>query len=176
MQQATGTVSNLTAYDVSPLTMIFLVDGDRILTLRRAADKNIFPNKLSGFGGKVEPGEDLVASARREFREETGLDVEELYLRGTFTRILDTRYINQLFIFVAHGFAGQLRQVDREGTAQWMTIDALVQSPDIVEHIPRYLRQVISGRDFYCGIAQYTGAEVIGYADNERHFADRRKS
>src|SRR5579862_6104935 len=95
-------------YMMSPLTMIFLVDGKNILTLKRAADKQIFPGKLSGFGGKVEPHETLDASARREFLEETGLSVRELSLRGTFTRMLDTGYMNQLFIFVAEGFTGEL--------------------------------------------------------------------
>ena len=166
---------DLATYDVSPLSMIFLVDGENILTLKRAADKKIFPNKLSGFGGKVEPGEELMASAQREFLEETGLTLSKITLRGTLTRILDNGYINQLFIFVAHGFSGQLRAEDREGTAQWMPVNKFLQSPDIVEHIPRYLRQVIAGKDFYCGIARYAGDRVVGYTDNCKHFAGRRQ-
>lgn len=34
-------------------------------------------NRLNGIGGKVEDGEEFVAAMRREFREETGVDIEE---------------------------------------------------------------------------------------------------
>lgn len=103
-------ILNLTRFNVSPLTLIFLVDGDRILTLKRNPDKKIYPDKVSGFGGKVEPGEGLVASAQRELLEETGLTAQELSLRGMFIRILDTGYIDEVKIPAAetarHSAAG----------------------------------------------------------------------
>ncbi|HEU4966623.1 MAG TPA: NUDIX domain-containing protein [Candidatus Saccharimonadales bacterium] len=166
---------DLTTCNVSPLTLIFLVDNDKILTLKRNPDKKIYPGKISGFGGKVEPGEDLVASARREFTEETGLTAKELSLRGTFIRILDTGYINEIYIFVAQGFSGELHQDSGEGIAQWLTVDDFLSSPDIVDHIPLYLKQVIESRDFYCGIGRYVQNKMVGYTDNQAHFAERVK-
>ena len=169
-----STELQLAGYNVSPLTMIFPVEGDKILTLKRAADKKIFPGKLSGFGGKVEPGEDLISSAYREMLEETGLDARNMQLRGVLTRVLENGYINQLFIFVATGLIGEPVMSGHEGTAHWLSVSDFLVSPDIVEHIPLYLKQVIAGQDFYCGIAQYDGSRRIGYTDNAAHFAQRR--
>jgi len=164
----------LDTYKVAPLTMIFLIDGSRILTLKRNEDKKIYPGKISGFGGKVEPGEDIEASARREFLEETGLEVERMNFRGTFIRILDNGYINEIYIFVAQGFTGDPSKTSNEGSIEWRTIEDLLNHPDTVDHIPLYLNQVIAGTDFYCGIAEYIQNKKTSYTDNKTHFDDRR--
>jgi len=161
------------AYKVSPLTMIFPVDGTRILTLKRNEDKKIYPGKISGFGGKVEPGEDLTTSARREFLEEAGLTAKRMELRGTFIRILDNGYINELYIFVASGFTGQPKEITDEGTIAWRTVDGFLSHPDVVDHIPNYLTQVLEGKDFYCGFAEYADGKMTSYTDNRAHFAER---
>ena len=75
---------DLSQHKVSPLVMVFLKNGQKILTLKRAAHKQIFPNKLSGFGGKIEPGEDIFTAVHREFTEETGLTITDLKFRGNF--------------------------------------------------------------------------------------------
>lgn len=165
----------LRSYKVAPLSMIFLVDDGKVLTLKRNEDKKIYPGKISGFGGKVEPGENMEASARREFQEEAGLTVESMELRGTFIRILDNGYINEMYIFVAHGFTGQPQEVSSEGTIAWRTVEDFLDNPDIVDHIPRYLEQIIEGVDFYCGIAEYVGSKMTSYSDNKSHFDERRK-
>lgn len=165
---------NLPSYNLVPFTLTFLIDNNKILTLKRAPNKKLYPGKLSAFGGKVEPGEDLFASARREFLEETGLTLKTLELRGMLTRILDTGYINEMYIFVAHGFTGQLHQDSGEGTAQWLDIQQFLSDPDIVDHIPLYLNQVLEGKDFYCGIARYEQDKMVEYTDNRQYFERRR--
>lgn len=165
---------DLTTYNVSPLTFIFLTDGDKVLTLKRNSDKKIYPGKVSGFGGKVEPGEDLVTSAKRELLEETGLTAKSLDLRGTFIRVLATGYINEMYIFVANGYEGQLHQGSGEGEAMWLAIDEFLAHPNIVDHVPLYLKQVIEGKDFYCGIARYEQDKMVSYTDNRAHFAERK--
>jgi len=44
--------NNLASYKVAPLTMVFLVDDNKVLTIKRNEDKKIYPDKISGFGGK----------------------------------------------------------------------------------------------------------------------------
>jgi len=165
---------DLGSYKVAPLSMIFLVDNGKVLTLKRNEDKKIYPGNISGFGGKVEPGEAMETSARREFLEEAGLTVEKMEFRGTFIRILDNGYINEMYIFVATGFNGQPLETSDEGTVEWRTIDDFLTNPDTVDHIPRYLNQVIKGEDFYCGIAEYAGNVLTSYTDNRLHFEERR--
>lgn len=165
---------DLTTYNVSPLTLIFLVEDGKVLTLKRNPDKKIYPDKVSGFGGKVEPGEELITSANREFTEEIGLMAKELSLRGTFIRILDTGYINEMYIFVANGFTGELHQDSGEGIAEWLEIDAFLDNPDTVDHIPLYLKQIVEGKDFYAGVAHYEQNKMVSYTDNRAHFAERK--
>ncbi len=167
-------MTDLNSYKIAPLTMVFLVDGNRVLTLKRNKDKKIYPGKISGFGGKVEPGENIETSARREFLEEAGLEVEQMNFRGTFIRIVDNGYINEMYIFVARGFSGDPHAESNEGTIAWRTIDDFLSNPDTVDHIPLYLEQVIAGTDFYCGIAEYVQDKKVSYTDNRSHFDERR--
>lgn len=46
----------------------------RVLLLKRAKDKRVDPEKYSGIGGKVEPGEDFYTAILREIKEETGIE------------------------------------------------------------------------------------------------------
>lgn len=169
-------MTNLDSYKVAPLSMVFLVDNDKILTLKRNENKKIYPSKISGFGGKVEPSESIEASARREFLEESGLEVEEMSFRGTFIRILDDGYINEMYIFVARGFSGKPYETSDEGKIEWRSIEDFISNPDTVDHIPLYLEQVIAGTDFYCGIAEYAHDKKINYTDNKSHFEERRQN
>lgn len=166
---------DLTKYKVSPLTLVFLVDNTKILTLKRSGDKKIYPNKLSGFGGKVEPGEELFSNARREFFEETGLEVKNLDFRGTFTAISNSGYINQVYIFVGNGYKGKVKSDTDEGTIAWMEIKDFLKSPNIVPHIPHYLNQVIEGKNFYCGAGIVNDWRLIKYVDNKSHFEERKQ-
>jgi 8-oxo-dGTP pyrophosphatase MutT (NUDIX family) len=166
-------MTDLDSYKVAPLTMIFLIDGDKVLTLKRNEDKKIYPGKISGFGGKVEPGEAIEPSPR-EFLEEAGLEVDEMNLRGTFIRILDNGYINEMYIFIALGFSGNPRDVSEEGKIEWRSVEDFLNNPDTVDHIPLYLEQVIDGTDFYCGIAEYAQNKRLSYTDNKVHFDERR--
>ena len=154
--------------------MVFLVDGDRILTLTRSEKKAVYPGKVSGFGGKVEPGENMEASARREFLEEAGITVETMEFRGTIIRILDSGHINEMYIYVATGPHGKPWEACDEGTIAWRTVDDFLNHPDIVDHIPLYLKQVIEGTDFYCGVAAYEQHARVGVADNKAFFDARR--
>lgn len=46
---------------------------NKVLFLKRAANKKVDPNLYSGIGGKVEPHEDFYTALYREIEEETGL-------------------------------------------------------------------------------------------------------
>lgn len=168
---------NIKNYKVCPLTMVFLKNGDQILVLRRAANKQIFPNKLSGFGGKVEPGEEIEASAKREFTEETGLQIQNLTLKGSFTIFMtDTDYLNILYIYVVTRFSGDLKTECDEGSLSWMPITEFLHHLDRVDHIGYYLEQVLSDHtNFYSGVAIRQNGVIVEYNDNSGHFKDRAK-
>ena len=67
---------------VVPRTLCFVLHGDEVLLMRRAAHKRLFPGKVNGLGGHIEAGEDAAASAAREISEEAGIGVRDLWLAG----------------------------------------------------------------------------------------------
>lgn len=83
-------------------TVAFLRCGEEVLLLRHAAGSDRFAGRWNGVGGHVEPGEDIRAAARRELREEAGVDVADLRLRGVIheTGLLGHAYVVFLFVGV----------------------------------------------------------------------------
>src|SRR5512136_3499234 len=69
-------------YSVVPRVNCFLRHGRDVLLLKGAPDKRIWAGRYNGLGGHVERDEDPLAAARREIREEAGLEVGELRLGG----------------------------------------------------------------------------------------------
>ena len=69
---------------VATLGYILSPDGRQVLLIhrnRRPDDAHL--GKYNGLGGKLDPGEDVIACIRREIREESGLECDSLVLRGT---------------------------------------------------------------------------------------------
>lgn len=55
---------------------LFSPDRSRVLLIRKRRPA-WQAGKLNGVGGKIEPGETAIAAMRREFREETGLQLSD---------------------------------------------------------------------------------------------------
>ncbi|MEU8333638.1 NUDIX domain-containing protein [Micromonospora arborensis] len=61
-------------------------DGERVLLIRRGKrPDDVHFGYHNGLGGKLEPGEDVVAGMRREIREESGPECHLPRLAGTIS-------------------------------------------------------------------------------------------
>ena len=63
---------------VVPAVLIYVRSGDHVLMIHRTGKKGDYHSgKWNGLGGKFEADESPLECARRELREESGLDLEE---------------------------------------------------------------------------------------------------
>lgn len=60
---------------------LFTDDGKRVLMQRK--NRTQYAGRYNGVGGKIEPGETPLEGARREIREETGVDIKNPLWLGT---------------------------------------------------------------------------------------------
>lgn len=124
-----------------PRTLSFVLNGDDILLMKRAAHKRIFPNRYNGVGGHIERDEDPLTSARREINEETGLDVRDVGLRAVYNIDAGAATGIVLFVFTAISDSRQV-VANSEGTLHWVARDAVFDL-DLVEDLPLLLPRIL---------------------------------
>lgn len=129
----------LDRYMLIPRTMIFVRRENSYLLLKGAPTKRLWAGKYNGLGGHVEPGEDVLAAAKRELREEAGLEAN-LWLCGVL--IVDTGQNPGicLYVFSGENLDGKPK-ASIEGAGEWVAFDALGGLP-VVEDLPVLLGRV----------------------------------
>ncbi|HEX7744788.1 MAG TPA: 8-oxo-dGTP diphosphatase [Micromonosporaceae bacterium] len=111
---------------LATLGYVLSPDRRRVLMLRR--DRRVDDlhfGYYNGLGGKLEPGEDVVAGIRREIREESGLECHTLELAGTISWPgFGPGGENWFgFLFRVPAWSGDLVDDCAEGTLIWTEVD-----------------------------------------------------
>ena len=128
---------------------------------------------MIGLGGKIEPGEDLVLSAVREFKKESGLVQEDPMLRGTFIWI-DEVQLRDAHIVVGAEYTGRLSESE-EGELRWHRIENLLALEGLAKHQRLFLNRILRDSDyFYSGVGVYQNGEMANYAGSNRFLANRQ--
>jgi len=102
-------------------TLCYIRKDNQTLMLHRVKKKNDYhEGKWNGLGGKFELGETPEECAVREIKEESGLIVKELKLKGFITfPLFDGKDDWYVFVFVINQFEGYL--IDSpEGILKWI--------------------------------------------------------
>ncbi len=95
-------------------------DGKTLMLYRNKKENDYHEGKWNGLGGKFEAGESPEECAIREIKEEAGLNVKSMKLKGFITfPMFDGKEDWYVFLFVIDDFDGEL--IDSpEGKLEWI--------------------------------------------------------
>ena len=100
-------------------SICYLIEEDKVLFIKF---KKKWGQVYCVPGGKEEIGETPLECAKREFKEETGLDIINPKLKGiSYWNWIDKKY-GLIFIYTANEYAGALERETEEGTLKWINI------------------------------------------------------
>lgn len=138
-------------------TLVFAERAGRLLLRRNSESASRFPGLWNGLGGHVERGEDIVASARREVREEAGIEIERPRLRLVLheSGLEGEAYV--LFVFAAR--AGPEEPVAESGSALRFASCEEIAALRVVPDLPPILA-VVRGTGPVCfGFQRFDGGD-----------------
>ena len=132
-------------YTLIPRVLVFDVnESGKVLLLKGAPDKKIWPNNWNRLGGHIERGESVLDAARRELFEESGLSAGLLHYSGQVVVDTGTRLGIVFFIFKAKKLTGTQKESD-EGRIAWLTQKEALKL-DLVEDLYTLLPIVMRQR------------------------------
>jgi 8-oxo-dGTP diphosphatase len=155
--------------EVIEYTVVYLTDGIRVLMIERN-DKPLMGRHLLGPGGRMESGETPVAGARRELREESGIDIleEQFDPAGVFVAEYQDQTAPVYFFRARIPYLSQIPLQDcSEGKLGLYTIDDVPCHPLSPSSQQRYFLPVMYGNGtLYQGVGWYMGRDMVHYIDN----------
>ncbi|HMM65886.1 MAG TPA: 8-oxo-dGTP diphosphatase [Dokdonella sp.] len=117
---------------VATLGYVLSEDRSRVLLIHRNAradDQHL--GKYNGLGGKMDPGEDVVACMRREIHEEAAIECTHLSLRGTISWPGFGKQGEDWlgFVFLIERYTGTPLESNPEGTLEWIEVGRILELP-----------------------------------------------
>ena len=126
--------------------------GNKVLLLKRSREP--MANMFTGVGGKTNFDEDINSSCIREVKEETGLNIKNVKLKGVLKTVLegkDSSWI--LFVYTAE--TPNIKFADcTEGELQWVDLNK-INSYQLIGFIKRILPSVLKEKEFVEGLIKH---------------------
>ena len=148
-------------------TLCYIENQGRYLMMHRikkGQDENA--GKWIGLGGHLREDESPEECIRREIREEAGMEVEVLRLRGILTFILPDWGNELTFLYTARGEDGPLPACD-EGVLAWVPVSDIL-SMELWEGDRIFLPMLQTREDCFSVKLNYApGGRLIGWAEDQ---------
>ncbi len=127
-----------------PATLVFVIEDDKVLLIRKKRGLGL--GKINGPGGKLDPGENAVDCARRECREELGIEVHDLECLGEHKFQFIDGYSIHCWVFRTYRYEGEPVETE-EAVPLWTNIDQIPYE-EMWEDDRLWLPMVLEGRSF----------------------------
>jgi ADP-ribose pyrophosphatase YjhB (NUDIX family) len=131
----------MTQNSIVLVVSVSIIKDEKVLMIKEnkpnVIDKWNFPS------GRIETGEDILYAARREVKEETGLDVELTGTTGVYNFISSSRNQVIMFHFIGEVTGGSINlEEDEIIDSNWMKVRDLVNSNDEELRNPKLIKQI----------------------------------
>ncbi len=152
---------------LATLGYIMSPDGASVLMIHRnTRPDDLHYGKYNGLGGKLDGDEDVATGMCREIREEAGIEVEELVLRGTiswpgFGKNEEDWFA---FIFRIDRWSGTPLTGNHEGALEWIQLTRLPEL-NLWDSDRMWLDMVFKRTPkMFHGIAPYKDGKLVSWA------------
>jgi 8-oxo-dGTP diphosphatase len=152
-------------------TLGYVLSPDRarvLLIHRNARPDDPAWGKYNGLGGKLEPNEDVARGMMRELREEAGIEVQAMTLRGTVSWPGFGKRGEDWFgfVFVVTEWSGTPPPSNPEGTLEWMPVARLLSLDVDLWPGDRFFLPLVfddDPRPFH-GVMPYANGQPVGWS------------
>ncbi|MCR4792144.1 MAG: NUDIX domain-containing protein [Lachnospiraceae bacterium] len=104
-------------------------EGKLLLLFRNKKENDPNEGKWIGIGGGIEDGETPEECVVREVREETGLTLTAYHYHGIVKFVSESWEDEEMHLFSASGFEGELASCCDEGELSWIDKDKVMSLP-----------------------------------------------
>ena len=127
---------------------ICLIQNSNVLMLKRSETKKAFPGWLTFPGGHIEKGENPLAAAIRETKEETGITIAPCDTQLKF--IAFHHHIDRNEQYVIFGFLTYIKNQpftlteNEEGTLHWIDKNLLSKQENVLPPVKYYFNHLLN--------------------------------
>lgn len=138
--------------------------NEYLLLHRNKKENDLNEGKWIGVGGKFADGETAEECVCREVLEETGLTLTDYHLHGLVKFVSDTWDDEDMYLFSATGFSGEVKSDCDEGELAWVPKDKVLALPTW-EGDRYFLKPLLDGRERIDMIVEYEGDRLVRHVD-----------
>ncbi len=143
----------------------YIVYDNKVLMHKRSGTKKKFPGYWIGPGGHVEEGEDVLTTAIREVKEETGVQLKPKNIKLkvlAFHHHIDRDEVWIEYLFRAAIPQSQKIQSTHEGKSQWIEIEELKALKNIFPPSKFYFDHILNNKPgILYNFSQWKDAQLV---------------